>query len=102
MEAQQQIAFDWSRRQIGRELDVLIDGPDPEVPNHLLAERNHFGAVTGIGIRAHFGDPACNNLHLTFGILAGHARLEMRNNNQGPISTLHGRELGGIRRIGEP
>lgn len=37
MEAQQQIAFDWSRQQIGRELDVLIDGPDPEVPNHLLA-----------------------------------------------------------------
>src|SRR5947209_10415307 len=34
MEVQQQIAFDWSRRQIGRELDVLIDGPDPEVPNH--------------------------------------------------------------------
>jgi ribosomal protein S12 methylthiotransferase len=37
MEAQQQVAFDWSRQQIGRELDVLIDGPDPEVPNHSLA-----------------------------------------------------------------
>jgi len=37
MEIQQQVAFDWSRRQIGRELDVLIDGPDPDVPNHLLA-----------------------------------------------------------------
>jgi ribosomal protein S12 methylthiotransferase len=37
MEAQQQIAFDWSRRQVGRELEVLIDGPDPEVPNHVLA-----------------------------------------------------------------
>jgi ribosomal protein S12 methylthiotransferase len=37
MEAQQQIAFEWSRRQIGHEFDVLIDGPDPEVPNHVLA-----------------------------------------------------------------
>jgi ribosomal protein S12 methylthiotransferase len=37
MEAQQQIAFDWSRRQIGCELEVLVDGPDPEVPNHFLA-----------------------------------------------------------------
>ena len=37
METQQQIAFEWSQRQIGRELDVLIDSPDPEVPNHLLA-----------------------------------------------------------------
>ncbi len=36
METQQQLAFDWSRRQVGQELDVLIDGPDPEVPNHLL------------------------------------------------------------------
>ena len=37
MEAQQQIAFDWSQRQIGGELDVLIDGLDPEIPNHYLA-----------------------------------------------------------------
>jgi ribosomal protein S12 methylthiotransferase len=37
MEVQQQIAFEWSRRQIGREMDVLIDAPDPEIPNHLLA-----------------------------------------------------------------
>ncbi len=37
MEVQQQVAFTWSRRQIGREMEVLIDGPDPEVPNHLLA-----------------------------------------------------------------
>jgi ribosomal protein S12 methylthiotransferase len=36
METQQQLAFDWSRRQVGQELDVLIDGPDPEIPNHLL------------------------------------------------------------------
>src|SRR5436305_2608177 len=37
MEVQQEVAFDWSRRQVGRELDVLVDGPDPEVPNHGLA-----------------------------------------------------------------
>ena len=36
MEAQQQVAFAWGRRQVGRELDVVIDGPDPEVPNHLV------------------------------------------------------------------
>lgn len=36
MEVQQEVAFRWSREQIGRELDVLIDGPDPEVPNHAL------------------------------------------------------------------
>jgi ribosomal protein S12 methylthiotransferase len=37
MEVQQEVAFAWSRQQVGRELEVLIDGPDPEVPNHALA-----------------------------------------------------------------
>jgi ribosomal protein S12 methylthiotransferase len=37
MAVQQEVAFDWSRRQVGRELEVLIDGPDPEVPNYTLA-----------------------------------------------------------------
>jgi ribosomal protein S12 methylthiotransferase len=37
MEVQQEVAFDWSRRQVGRELEVIVDGPDPEVPNHALA-----------------------------------------------------------------
>jgi len=37
MEAQQQIAFDWTQQQIGRRLEVLIDGPDPELPNYLVA-----------------------------------------------------------------
>lgn len=36
MEAQQEVAFRWSQAQVGRELQVLIDGPDPEVPNHAL------------------------------------------------------------------
>lgn len=37
MEVQQEVAFDWTRRQVGRELEVLIDGPDPELPNQALA-----------------------------------------------------------------
>jgi ribosomal protein S12 methylthiotransferase len=36
MEAQQEVAFRWSERQVGSELDVLIDGPDPEMPNYAL------------------------------------------------------------------
>src|SRR5207237_6216142 len=34
MAAQQKIAFDWAQAQVGREIDVIIDGPDPEAPNH--------------------------------------------------------------------
>src|SRR5262249_29723726 len=34
MEVQQEVAFSWSNQQIGREMDVILDGPDPEVPNH--------------------------------------------------------------------
>jgi ribosomal protein S12 methylthiotransferase len=30
MEIQQAIAFEWNRRQVGRTLDVLIDGPAPD------------------------------------------------------------------------
>lgn len=36
MEVQQEAAFDWGRRQVGRELEVVIDGADPEVPGHYL------------------------------------------------------------------
>jgi ribosomal protein S12 methylthiotransferase len=43
MEAQQAVAFAWSQRQVGKELPVMIDGPDPEVPNHALA-RSHADA----------------------------------------------------------
>jgi ribosomal protein S12 methylthiotransferase len=32
METQQEVAFAWSRSQVGKTLDVLIDGPDPEAP----------------------------------------------------------------------
>jgi ribosomal protein S12 methylthiotransferase len=59
MEAQQDTAFAWGRRQIGREMEVIIDGPDPEVPNHAVA-RSYADApdidglvrVKGKGLRA--------------------------------------------------
>jgi ribosomal protein S12 methylthiotransferase len=40
MAIQQEVAFDWTRRQIGRETEVIVDGSDPEIPNHWLA-RSH-------------------------------------------------------------
>jgi ribosomal protein S12 methylthiotransferase len=43
MEAQQAVAFEWSEAQIGREMEVLIDAPDPEIPNHSLG-RSHADA----------------------------------------------------------
>src|SRR5262249_21034574 len=43
MEAQQEVAFAWSRAQVGKETEVIIDGPDPEVPSHWLA-RGHADA----------------------------------------------------------
>jgi ribosomal protein S12 methylthiotransferase len=43
MECQQQVAFDWCRQQVGKEIEVLVDGPDPEFANHVLA-RGHADA----------------------------------------------------------
>jgi ribosomal protein S12 methylthiotransferase len=43
MEVQQGVAFDWAQSQIGRELEVIVDGPDPEIPNHSVA-RGHADA----------------------------------------------------------
>ncbi len=37
MAAQQEIAFAWAREQVGKELEVIVDAPDPEVPNHAVA-----------------------------------------------------------------
>jgi ribosomal protein S12 methylthiotransferase len=34
MEVQQQVAFDWAKKQIGREHVAIVDGPDPEFANH--------------------------------------------------------------------
>jgi ribosomal protein S12 methylthiotransferase len=36
MEAQQEVAFRWGQRQVGRELGILVDGPDPDLPNYVL------------------------------------------------------------------
>jgi ribosomal protein S12 methylthiotransferase len=61
MEAQQEVAFAWSQEQVGKEIDVIIDGPDPEFPNHALA-RGHAdapeidGAVRVKGKGLHPGD----------------------------------------------
>ncbi len=43
MEIQQEVAFAWSQKQVGKEIDVLVDGPDPVVPNHFLG-RSHADA----------------------------------------------------------
>ena len=43
METQQEIALDWSAAQVGKTLDVIVDGPDPEMPNHVQA-RGHADA----------------------------------------------------------
>ncbi len=40
MEAQQEIALAWSAAQVGKTLEVIVDGPDPEMPNHVQA-RGH-------------------------------------------------------------
>lgn len=36
MKTQQKVAFQWSRKQVGKTLDVLIDSPDPELPGWWL------------------------------------------------------------------
>jgi ribosomal protein S12 methylthiotransferase len=43
MRLQQAIALDWSQAQIGKQLHAIVDGPDPEFPNHFLA-RGHADA----------------------------------------------------------
>jgi ribosomal protein S12 methylthiotransferase len=37
MEVQQGVAFAWAQGQVGKEVEVIVDGPDPEVPGHFLA-----------------------------------------------------------------
>jgi ribosomal protein S12 methylthiotransferase len=37
MQVQQPIALAAAQRQVGKTLEAIIDGPDPEVPNHMLA-----------------------------------------------------------------
>jgi ribosomal protein S12 methylthiotransferase len=43
MEVQQKVAFDWSEKQTGKEIEVIIDGTDPEFPNHWRG-RSHADA----------------------------------------------------------
>ena len=43
MEIQQEIAFAWTREQVGKEREVIVDAADPEVPGHVLA-RSHADA----------------------------------------------------------
>lgn len=43
MAIQQEVAFRWSQTQVGKELHVLIDGPDPELPGCALG-RGHADA----------------------------------------------------------
>jgi ribosomal protein S12 methylthiotransferase len=43
MEIQQEVAFGWAREQVGTEMEVIVDAPDPEVPGHVLA-RSHADA----------------------------------------------------------
>jgi ribosomal protein S12 methylthiotransferase len=43
MKIQQEIAFAHAQTQIGKELEVIVDGPDPEAPNCVLA-RGHADA----------------------------------------------------------
>src|SRR5205823_3043867 len=43
MQTQQHVAFAWCKAQVGREVETIIDAPDPEVPNHYLG-RTHADA----------------------------------------------------------
>ncbi len=61
MAAQQPIAFAWAAEQVGKELEVIIDGADPEVPGHWLG-RSYADApdIDGVvrlkGKNLHAGD----------------------------------------------
>jgi ribosomal protein S12 methylthiotransferase len=43
MEVQQRVAFEWSRQQVGRTLDVLIDAPSPD-QEHVWLGRSYADA----------------------------------------------------------
>ena len=40
MEVQQGVAFRWAAAQVGKELDAIVDGPDPEFAGHVVG-RTH-------------------------------------------------------------
>lgn len=43
MEVQQEVALAWSAAQVGKTIDVIVDGPDPEMPSQMQA-RGHADA----------------------------------------------------------
>jgi ribosomal protein S12 methylthiotransferase len=43
MRLQQAVALEWNQAQVGKIKEIIVDGPDPEVPNHVLA-RSHADA----------------------------------------------------------
>lgn len=43
MEVQQQVHLKWNQTRIGKTLEAIVDGPDPEVPQHMHA-RTHADA----------------------------------------------------------
>ncbi len=43
MTVQQEVAFEWARGQVGKEIEVIVDAADAEVPNHVVA-RGHADA----------------------------------------------------------
>ncbi len=43
MEVQQEVAFAHAQGQVGKEIEVIVDGPDPEAPNHVVG-RSHADA----------------------------------------------------------
>jgi ribosomal protein S12 methylthiotransferase len=59
MKAQQEVALDWCTRQVGKQVEVIVDGPDPEFAGHVQA-RGHADApdidamvrVKGKGLQA--------------------------------------------------
>jgi ribosomal protein S12 methylthiotransferase len=61
LEAQQEVAFAWTASQVGKEIEAIVDGPDSEVPGHVLA-RGHADApdIDGVvrlkGKNLHPGD----------------------------------------------
>ena len=64
MEAQQEIAFAWSKQQVGKEIEGLLDDADPECPNQWLGRSyadapDIDGAVRIKGKNLHAGEFSC-------------------------------------------
>ncbi len=51
MEVQQRVAFAWAAGQVGREVEAIIDGPDPEFANHFLGRTYADAPEIDCGVR---------------------------------------------------